>query len=599
MQNTETKICQNCRQNFTIEAEDFDFYEKIKVPPPTFCPDCRLQRRLLWRNERTLYRRKCNAPGHTEDMISYIAPEKPYTVYDQRFWWSDDWNPLAYGKEYDFSKPFFAQFKELLVRTPHASLSSAYASMVNSDYSNWAGDLKNCYLVTDADFVQDSGYSSSIFQSRDCYDCNTVSDSELCYENVNCRKDYRVVYSVDSHECTDVSFSKYCRGSSHCFGCFGLGKKSYYIFNQPYSKEDYFKKVDELMDDWSRERIQAVRKRAEDHFMNYPNRAFHGLHNTNVSGDYIYNSKNVYRGFLVTDVENSKYVALIHSPGTRDCFDYTDWGDNAQLVYESIACGLGVSNIKFSNLVVLNSKDTQYSYFSYGCSNIFGCSDLRKKEYCILNKQYTRGEYESLIPKIIRHMDEMPYTDKKGRVYRYGEFFPPELSLFAYNESMAKEIFPLGKKETEEKGFVWRDDDLRDYKITMPVSAIPPSISKTDDSITKEIIACAHDGNCAHNCTKAFRVIAQEIQFYRKMGLPVPEICPNCRHYERLRWRNPMKLWQRNCDCGGAESKNGVYKNVAKHEHGGNECPIAFETSYNPKGPEIVYCVPCFTVETE
>jgi hypothetical protein len=57
---SETKQCQNCKRDFVIEAEDFKFYEKIKVPPPTFCPECRRQRRLIWRNERHLYKRTCD-----------------------------------------------------------------------------------------------------------------------------------------------------------------------------------------------------------------------------------------------------------------------------------------------------------------------------------------------------------------------------------------------------------------------------------------------------------------------------------------------------------------------------------------------------------
>src|SRR3989344_8201029 len=56
----EKKICQNCRGEFIIEPEDFSFYEKIGVPAPTFCPECRLVRRLAFRNERTLYRRACD-----------------------------------------------------------------------------------------------------------------------------------------------------------------------------------------------------------------------------------------------------------------------------------------------------------------------------------------------------------------------------------------------------------------------------------------------------------------------------------------------------------------------------------------------------------
>ena len=48
---SETKQCQNCKKDFIIEPDDFGFYEKIKIPPPTFCPECRMQRRLAWRND--------------------------------------------------------------------------------------------------------------------------------------------------------------------------------------------------------------------------------------------------------------------------------------------------------------------------------------------------------------------------------------------------------------------------------------------------------------------------------------------------------------------------------------------------------------------
>ena len=57
---SEKRICQNCKKDFIIEPEDFNFYEKIKVPPPTFCPWCRFIRRMAWRNERALYKRTCD-----------------------------------------------------------------------------------------------------------------------------------------------------------------------------------------------------------------------------------------------------------------------------------------------------------------------------------------------------------------------------------------------------------------------------------------------------------------------------------------------------------------------------------------------------------
>ncbi len=104
---SEIRNCQNCKNDFTIDGEDFNFYEKIKVPAPTFCLECRTVRRLTWRNEMSLFRRKCDAPGHDEMLISFLPPEENLVVYDSRAWWGDAWDPMSYGKDYDFSKNFF------------------------------------------------------------------------------------------------------------------------------------------------------------------------------------------------------------------------------------------------------------------------------------------------------------------------------------------------------------------------------------------------------------------------------------------------------------------------------------------------------------
>ena len=192
----------------------------------------------------------------------------------------------------------------------------------------------------------------------------------------------------------------------------------------------------------------------------------------------------------------------------------------------------------------------------------------------------------------------MPYTDKKGRVYKYGEFFPPELSPFSYNETIAQEYFPLTKEEAEEKGYRWKDPEKRDYQITKKPSSLPDNINDVDDSIIKEIIGCEHEGKCNEQCTEAFKIIPQGLEFYRKMNLPLPRLCPNCRHYQRIKQRNPLKLWHRKCQCAGVDSDNKVYKNTTVHSHHGkNHCPNEFETSYSPEREEIVYCEKCYQDE--
>jgi hypothetical protein len=93
------------------------------------------------------------------------------------------------------------------------------------------------------------------------------------------------------------------------------------------------------------------------------------------------------------------------------------------------------------------------------------------------------------------------------------------------------------------------------------------------------------------------------------MNLPLPRLCPNCRHYQRIKQRNPLKLWHRKCNCQGeyGVSDSGIknqesgikYKNTAEHIHHKmtEHCPNEFETTYAPERPEIVYCGECYIKE--
>jgi hypothetical protein len=94
----ETKNCQNCKNDFTIEPDDFVFYDKIKVPPPTFCPECRMIRRFNFRNERFLFRRPDAKTGL--EIFSTFPPESKVAVYENSFWFGDSWDPFEFGFDY-------------------------------------------------------------------------------------------------------------------------------------------------------------------------------------------------------------------------------------------------------------------------------------------------------------------------------------------------------------------------------------------------------------------------------------------------------------------------------------------------------------------
>lgn len=198
--------CQNCSQNFSSTSADLAFYAKIQVPEPKFCIDCRQQRRLSFRNERILYKRKCDLSGKT--IISVYNENVPFPVYDNEEWHSDKWESTNYGMDFDFNRPFFDQFAELYNKVPRISLMNQMSE--NSDYCNYAFTNKNSYLLFGSHYNEDSLYGNYIFKAVKCVDCIEVLNSELIYEGI---------YSDGCYHC---AFIQYCFDSSDCFFCYDL-----------------------------------------------------------------------------------------------------------------------------------------------------------------------------------------------------------------------------------------------------------------------------------------------------------------------------------------------------------------------------------------
>jgi hypothetical protein len=568
---SEIKTCQNCKKDFTIEPEDFNFYEKIKVPPPTFCPECRLIHRMSWRNERSLYKTKCLVPGHAEEIISMYDPEKKYNVFDNNYWWSDKCDASEYGIGYNFSESFFIQFSKLFSRVPLPALS--IVNSVNSEYTNFVDGIKNCYLLFGSGWDENIRYGSKLFQSKDSQDLLKCTKCELCYECTDCIESYHLFFSRDCRDCVDSSFLYNCRNCSNCFGCVNLVNKTYCIWNKQYSREEYLIKIHDLKIENHKDFLTSKGYFIKELCLPSIRRYANIFSSTSCTGDNIINSKNSKKCFdIYQEVEDSKY--LYSALMLKDSYDGIGVF-RIDLSYECVDVNIG--SLNFSCLTVYNSDNSKYLYNCHNVKDCFGCISLRNKRYCILNKQYTKKEYEELIPKIIKHMNDMPYIDSKGRIYKYGEFFPSELSPFCYNETIAQEYFPLTKEEALKQGYKWKDKEERNYQIDIKNEDIPDNIKEVDESIIGKVIECEHKGECNEQCTEAFKIIADELQFYQRMNLPLPHLCPNCRHYQRLKQRNPLKLWHRKCMKEGCENE--------------------FETSYAPDRPEIIYCERCYQQE--
>lgn len=554
------KTCKQCQKKFGITEQDKAFYKKVSpvlngqiylIPEPTFCPDCRHQRRLAWRNDRKFYRRKCDKSG--KEFISIYAPEKPDPVYHPDAWWSDDWDPFDYGQEFDFSRSFFEQYIELQRKVP--KLGIHIVNCENSYYCNYCGDDKNCYLDIAGEANEDCYFNLFTKYSKDCCDTTFAYYSSLCYETIQAYNAYNINYSMYCDDTSDTSFCYDLKGCNNCLFSANLRQKSYYIWSKVYSPAEYKKKLAE-MDLGS----YAKREEARKQWFNFRRqnaiyRDAYLLNCENCSGNNLKNCKNTHYSFNATNCEDCQY--LFDVLDAKDCQDMNYSLYKPEMAYEVI------STLQTRYCAFLTGGST-YNHNVYYCdmvqnsSNLFGCVGLRHKKFCILNKPYSETEYYALCIKIIQHMI---------KTKEWGEFFPAALSSWGYNETVAMEYFPLTKEDAIAKGFSWHNNEETSSPKAQTCK-IPDHIRDVPESILNEVLTCI-------DCGKNFRIIAQELKYYRTKNIPIPHKCPDCRHRHRIKLRTPRQLFERTC----------------------SKCSKEIKSSYGPKEIEIVYCEKCYLQE--
>ncbi|PIR48592.1 hypothetical protein COU80_02680 [Candidatus Peregrinibacteria bacterium CG10_big_fil_rev_8_21_14_0_10_55_24] len=550
--------CIVCGSAFEHTQDEQDFLgrispvfrgKKYEIPPPTCCADCRLQRRLAYRNEKTLFRRTCDRTG--KDIISVHAPGTGFSIYAKEEWWSDQWDPLEYGRDYDFNRPFFEQFASLQKAVPRMALQQEHNE--NSDYTNNVSYLKNCYLLFSADYSRDCCYGIWIERSRDCLDNFIIDECEMAYECIFSNKIYNSCFIYSSSQCRDSAFLRDCRGCSDCFMCWGLRGKQYCIANVQYSKDEYVaKRAGFPLSSYKnlqacKQRFDALLKDAVQPAMRKHGRVIDS------TGDFLadtQNCSNCYELRFAKDCRNSVGFQV------KDAYDCTYV--SGEFAYESCECFPTPSHSAFN----LNSYTGNSLFYCdlcmNNCQDLFGCVGMKKAQYCILNKQYTKEEYEELVPKVIDHMRSTG---------EWGEFFPIALSTFGYNISEANQYFSLRKEQVTRNGWRWQEE-VESRKPDVTTKEIADDIHDVADSLCDHVFACDVTG-------KPYKIIPQELKFYRAMGLPIPRRCPDQRHSDRLALRNPRKLWDRACA----------------------KCSKPIQTTYQPSRPEVVYCEECYLKE--
>jgi hypothetical protein len=526
---------------------------------PTLCPEERLKRRMIYRNFGTFYNRKCDATG--KPIISMYHQDQPFPVYENSYWWSDNWSAKDFSRDFDFSKSALEQFHKLTSEVPRYNLMNINSE--NCEYINFGTNSQNCYLVLGCVRSEDCMYGHIVWDSESCVNGLYLHHCQWCSECVDCTRCYDTHFSTECFDCTESYFLHDCRSCKNCFACTNLRQKQYCFMNKQLTKVEYEAKIREIFPITTKtiEMGKTWLEKNKKETCVFP--PMFGINNEDCTGNHLFKSKNCLVSFDAEKCEDSKF--LYTSYAQENSYDLAFTGVYTKACYECLT-PFNVEEAMFSHLLV-DCNNVLYSEFCYNCHDIMLCSGLRNSQYCILNKQYSKEEYFKTREKIISHMKTPhpnPLLGGEGAKVEWGEFFPMELSPFAYNETVANEYFPLTKEEILAKNWKYREEK-QSFKYDGPKYEIPAKIDDVDDEILSKILTCEATG-------KYYKIQKAELRFYRKMNLPIPRLCPDERHKRRMALRNPRKLFSRECAS----------------------CQTEIQTTFAENRPEKVLCEKCY-----
>jgi len=523
--NEETKKCEKCQQDFDIWADDVPFYEKLDLPLPVMCPKCRFKYLLaFWVNGRFRIT-KSALSGKT--IITVIPESAPFPIYERNEFIGDGWDPLTYGKDYDASRPFIEQLVELQSKVPHPH--QVGAKNVNCDWADDMWESKDAYLTRSGGWSEFVNYCYRVIGCKNSIDITFCWNLERSYDCFYCFKSYNLEYSFNSRDCMDSFFLYDCRNCQNCFMSWNLRNQKYCILNQPYSKEEYENKLKEY-NLKSRTEIEKLKKEFWHHIrQDAVHRQDYNFQAVNSTGNFLNNDKNCHQTYFLEESENSRYV--FRGYGNKEVIDSA----GCYNLEKSVLCAMDQQS-GYGNLCNIYTTSCRYSSYLDNCEEAeycFGCVGLHKKKYCILNKQYIKEEYESLIEKIKGDMK------KNGE---WGKFWPLSSAYCGYNLTLGGMQFPMEKDEAIKFGAKWDESSESKYENVISGNDLPDSIDEVSDDIVKQRILCS-ETKLSYNITK------DELAFYREHGIPLPSRHFDWRTLERFKPFSLMVISQKGSCC--------------------------------------------------
>lgn len=444
----------------------------------------------------SLYNAKSAISGQPQ--ISRFDPALPYKIctYDEFF--SDAVDNTLFGRDYDFSRPFFEQWHELTQAVYLCPLNNNNA--VNSPYANGAGNVKNCYLVSAAFDCEDCAYGTDLSKCISCFHCVKIQDCQNCYMSADLQGCYACFFCQHVRSSSDCIASFDLVGCKNCLGCVGLRYQEYCIYNEQKTKEEYEAFLQEHpVATHSAEFLSGMERlrTTMGHVLET------NMNIQNSTGEFLTNSTDSQHCYFSDSLQNCAYVvAAHHAKDSAYAFIV-----RSELVFGGTYADTRLSWQSFS---CFGGEGHMYNlYLFQNCNYCFGCSALRGKSYCILNKQYTKEEYEALLPRIIAHMKSTG---------EWGQPTPVRYSPHSYEDATAhKFLAPIPEEEARRRGYFFADLPKTEQNTSgVPIDALPLELTQENiHSILEQTFLCPVSQNL-------MRFTSQEVAFCLQFRLPLP-----------------------------------------------------------------------------
>ncbi|MFH1404814.1 MAG: hypothetical protein ABIH21_01795 [Patescibacteria group bacterium] len=496
------RICAITGDKWMMDEEEISWYKKFNVPPSTYSPLTRMRVVTHTFSGGQWWYNKHAETG--KPIICGIHPATGIKVLPDKEWFEKDF--ISEARDYNLNESIVDQLYDLRLAVP----SSAYRDYIPSENSITIashGDVNSYFMV--------ASQSKNSFHSVVAF--NTENSSEV-YNSVGVQDSYNIIHSDKIHngkfirecrECMNSSFLFDCRNCEKCFGATNKRNKKYLFWNEQLSEEEWNKRVSEI-DLGSRKVMNECREKFDVLVRKAVWPENFNEKSENCIGDYMTNCKDCKYIYYGTDGSQNNYWcawameraegnAFVAEPAAST---NTYYSSALEKCYNCLFC-----------YWVARCQNSEFLIDSLDCDYCFACVGLRKKKYCIFNKQYSEDEYWQKVDELKCAMLECG---------EYGEFlpakfnpgYPPECGSVHYYLAPPEFIKQVNSLEFDPESEGAIGEELINASDVKDVSELPDHARDLDGWAGAALYDPAFK--------RRFSLLKPEVEFYKKNSIAPP-----------------------------------------------------------------------------